>query len=157
MSPWPRSKTTESSPFTNTGVDYFGPLYIKNGGNRKKVWIGLFTCIVVRAAHLEVVEDRTAEHFLEAFRRFIARRGKPNKIISDNATTFKAAKNTIDIAQNDITRDHEVNDNNLKVKHDEKTTQEQDKNNETAKRNRPGQRAAQEARDKIVGQNLLDD
>ena len=33
MSPWPRSKTTESSPFTNTGVDYFGPLYVKNGGN----------------------------------------------------------------------------------------------------------------------------
>ena len=50
----------------------------------------------------------TAEHFLEAFRRFIARRGKPNKIISDNATTFKAAKNTINIAWNDITRDPEV-------------------------------------------------
>ena len=50
-----------------------------------------------------------------------------------------------------------LNDNNLKVKHDEKTTQEQDKNNETAKRNRPVRRAAQEARHKIVGQNLLDD
>ena len=58
--------------------------------------------------HLEVVEDMTAEHFLEAFRRFIARRGKPNKIISDNAATFKAAKNAIDIAWNDITRDREV-------------------------------------------------
>ena len=50
----------------------------------------------------------TAEHFLEAFRRFTARRRKPNKIISDNATTFKAAKNSVDIAWNDITRDHEV-------------------------------------------------
>ena len=49
------------------------------------------------------------------------------------------------------------NDNNLKVKHDEKTTQEQDKNNETVKLNRPVRRAAQEARDKIVRQNLLDD
>ena len=37
MSPWPRSKTTESSPFTNTGVDYFGPLYVKNRGYQKKV------------------------------------------------------------------------------------------------------------------------
>ena len=44
----------------------------------------------------------------------------------------------------------------MKVKHDEKTTQEQDKNNETAKCNRPVRRAAQEARDKIVRQNLLD-
>ena len=50
-----------------------------------------------------------------------------------------------------------LNDNNLKVKHGEKTTQEQDKNNETAKRNRPVRRAAQEAGDKIIGQNLSDD
>ena len=49
-----------------------------------------------------------AKHFLEAFRRVIARRGKPNKIISDNAATFKAAKNTIDIAWDDITRVREV-------------------------------------------------
>ena len=45
----------------------------------------------------------------------------------------------------------------LKVKHEEKNTQEQDKNNETAKRNRHVRRTAQEARGKIVGQNLLDD
>ena len=50
-----------------------------------------------------------------------------------------------------------LSDNNLKVKHDEKTTQEQDKNNETRKHNRPVLRAAQEVRDKIVGQNLLED
>ena len=49
----------------------------------------LFTCIAVRAVHLKVVEDMKAKHFLEAFRRFIARRGKPNKIISDNATLLK--------------------------------------------------------------------
>ena len=54
--------------------------------------------------------------------------------------------------------DNLVNDNNLKVKHDKKTTQEQDKNNETAKRNGPVRRAAQKARGKkIVGQNLLED
>ena len=52
--------------------------------------------------------------------------------------------------------DNLLNDNNLKVKYDEKTTQEQDKNNVTAKRNRPVSRAAQEARDKTVGQNLLE-
>ena len=67
MSPWPGSKMTESSTFANTGVDYFVPLYVKNGGNRKKVWISLFTCTAVRAVHLEAVEDMTAEHFLEVF------------------------------------------------------------------------------------------
>ena len=49
-----------------------------------------------------------AEHFLEAFRSFIARRGKPNKISSDNATSFKASKNTVNIAWNNNTRDREV-------------------------------------------------
>ena len=53
--------------------------------------------------------------------------------------------------------DNLLNHNNLKVKHDENTTQEQDKNNVTAKGNRPIWRTAQEARDKIVGQNLLED
>ena len=67
-------------------------MYVKNGANQKKVSICLFTCITVRAVHLEMVEDMTAEHFLEGFRRFIARTGKPNKIISDNAATFKDAK-----------------------------------------------------------------
>ena len=80
----------------------------KIGESRKKVWICIFTCIAVHAVHLEVVEDMTEEHFLEAFRRFIARRRKSNKIISDNATTFKVAENTIDIAWNDITKDREV-------------------------------------------------
>ena len=53
--------------------------------------------------------------------------------------------------------DNLLSDNNLKVKHDEKTTQEQDKNNVTAKCNRPVRSAAQETRDKIVAQNLLQD
>ena len=44
----------------------------------------------------------TAEHFLKALRRFVARRGKPDEIISDNATQFKAAKNTIDLAWENI-------------------------------------------------------
>ena len=43
----------------------------------------------------------------------------------------------------------------MKGKHDERTTQEQNKNNEIAKLNRPVRRAAQEARDKIVGQNQI--
>ena len=67
MSPRPRSKTTESSPFTNTGVDYVDLLYVKNGGNQKKVWMFLFTYSAVRAVHLEVVEDMKAEHFSKHF------------------------------------------------------------------------------------------
>ena len=54
------------------------------------MYICLFTCAVVRAIHLELVEDQTTDAFLRAFRRFISRRGVPECIISDNAKTFKA-------------------------------------------------------------------
>ena len=41
-------------------------------------------------------------------RRFIARRGKPNEIISDNASQFKVAKNAIDLAWENLVKDPDV-------------------------------------------------
>ena len=109
MSPWPKSKLTRSIPFQETGLDYFGPLYVKQpDGSQQKVWVCLFTCVVVRAIHLEIVNDMTAEQFIMALHRFIARRGKPNHIISDNAPQFKLSKSTIDVTWNDVITDAEV-------------------------------------------------
>lgn len=42
---WPKCKVAMSSPFLNTGIDYFWPLYTKIGTNQKIVWACLFTCI----------------------------------------------------------------------------------------------------------------
>ena len=98
MAPWPKIKVKESPAFTHIGLDYFGPLYVKNGTIRSKAWVCIFTCIAVRAIHPELVEDVTAAQFLDCLRRFIARRGKPDEIISDNAPQFKVAKNAIDLA-----------------------------------------------------------
>ena len=49
----------------------------------------------MRAIHLDLVPDMTAESFIHSFKRFTARRGFPHKIISDNGKTFKAAAKTI--------------------------------------------------------------
>ena len=49
----------------------------------------LFNCAFSRAVHLEVTSDLTAENLLLAAKRFISRRGKSTKFISDNAKTFK--------------------------------------------------------------------
>ena len=57
MVPWQKSKSTMSTPFTITGIDCFGPLYVKGCTNLKKVWVCLFTYIAVRAVHLELVKD----------------------------------------------------------------------------------------------------
>ena len=60
--------------------------------DNKKVYIALFTCAVSRAVHLELVTDLSTDTFLHAFGRFISRRGICNVIYSDNARTFKRAK-----------------------------------------------------------------
>ena len=80
----------------------------------------------------------------------------PNRSILQRSIMYLYPIERNDEEPNKKNEDNLLNDNNLKVKHEEKTTQEQEKNNETAKRNRSVRRAAQKARHKIVGQNLLD-
>jgi hypothetical protein len=84
----------QSFPFATTGVDYFGPLLVRQVFDEKdlnmyKVWVVLYTCAVTRAVHLDVVPDLSASAFLRSLKRFIGRRGVPNLMISDNATCFK--------------------------------------------------------------------
>ena len=108
MPPWPAKKVIASPPFSYTGLDYFGPLYARDERVISKRWVCLYTCLVTRAIHLEIVNDLSASEFLEAFRRFISRRGKPIEIISDNASQFKMAKTIIERAWVNITIDDTV-------------------------------------------------
>ena len=89
--PLPGFRVEEAPPFTFTGVDFAGPLYVKGEAGMKKVWIRLYTCCVVRAVHLDLVSDQTTPAFLRCFKRFVARRGLPLQMVSDNGKTFKAA------------------------------------------------------------------
>ena len=83
-------------PFVNTGMDYFGHLEVKVGGRSEKRWICIFTCLVVRAVHLEVISSMDTDACVTAVRRFIARRGQPLTILSDNGTNFVGAKREFD-------------------------------------------------------------
>ena len=105
---WPAKKVTRSPPFTYTGLDYLGPLYVKSKKGKKKVWVSLFTCIVVRAIHLKIVSDMSADMFLLALRRFVSRRGKPDEIILDNASQFKVTKDVVDASWKKIIQDESV-------------------------------------------------
>ena len=80
----------------------------RNNEENKKVWVSLFTCLIVRAIHLEIVGDLTAEEFLMALQSFISRQGKPDKTISDNIAQFKLVKSATDIAWKKITKDPTV-------------------------------------------------
>ena len=91
----PAVRVSDDPPFTHTGLDFAGPLYVRCGANpaiseeNTKSYICLFTCASTRAIHLELTLKLDVNSFLLAFRRFIARRGLPATLISDNATTFK--------------------------------------------------------------------
>jgi hypothetical protein len=58
-----------------------------------KGYIAMFVCLAVKAIHLEVVTSLTTDAFIAALRRFIARRGTPSTIYSENGTNFNGAAN----------------------------------------------------------------
>ncbi|KAK6744383.1 hypothetical protein RB195_011221 [Necator americanus] len=92
----PPERVNRSRPFQKVGLDYLGPLYYRNQlHSQAKIWICLFTCVATRSVHLELVHNNTAFEFLLAFRCFIARRGTLDLIISDNATTFRSANDSL--------------------------------------------------------------
>ncbi|MCP3857689.1 MAG: transposase family protein, partial [Actinomycetia bacterium] len=55
----------------------------------------IFTCMNVRAIHLEKLNTLETESFINGMRRFISRRGLPKKIFSDNGTNFVGANSEI--------------------------------------------------------------
>ena len=96
MADLPKSRVAyQEPPFSNCGIDLFGPLYIKQGRKRLKRWVALFTCLTVRCIHLEVVESPDTNDFINAFRRFTNRRGCPAEVFSDCGSNFKGATNEL--------------------------------------------------------------
>ncbi len=96
----PNYRVSEDPPFSHTGMDFAGPLYVKglkhdesstSKPTSNKVWVLLLTCAARRAVHLELVRGLDVPTFLLAIRRFVSRRGLPATFISDNAKTFKGA------------------------------------------------------------------
>lgn len=92
-------------PFEITGLDFAGSLYVKDGvGQKQKVYILLFTCAVIRTVHLEMTFGLSAEDIVRGLRRFVARRGFPKKIYSDNACSFRRTAQEIkEVARNSET------------------------------------------------------
>lgn len=85
-------------PFLNVGIDFAGPFFIRPQPRSKvsqKNYVAVFTCFVTRCVHLEVVIDLSTSAFLQCFRRFLARRGIPKYISTDNATNFIGARSEL--------------------------------------------------------------
>ena len=92
MADLPEERLGDSTAFTNAGVDYFGLFIVKIGGRNEKRVCCLFTCLTMRAVHIEVVPKLDTDSCLNAIMRFIAGRGIPSTIISDNWKNFVRAE-----------------------------------------------------------------
>jgi hypothetical protein len=71
--------------FYKTGMDHFGPFEVHRGN---KVWELLLICLTTGAVHCKPVDTLFVDSHLNALDRFVARRGKPRRIRSDQGRTF---------------------------------------------------------------------
>jgi hypothetical protein len=99
MGELPETRITISRPFTNIGIDYCGPFFIKERRDRNhrkiKVYVAIFVCLATEAVHIELVSDLTTDAFIAALRRFISRREHCATISSDNGINFVGANHEL--------------------------------------------------------------
>lgn len=65
--------TSDKPPFSYVGVDYFGPFMVKRGRSQVKRYGCIFTCLVIRAIHIEISHSLDTDSFINALQRFMAR------------------------------------------------------------------------------------
>ena len=93
MADLPVDRLESSDIFTFSCVDYYGPFYIKEKRSELKRYGVLFTCMSSRAIHLETANSMTTDSFINAYRRFIGRRGPISQLRSDQGSNFIGTKN----------------------------------------------------------------
>ncbi|XP_073835822.1 uncharacterized protein [Musca autumnalis] len=94
----PIDRLRAQRPFLVTGVDFCGPFmtsYRIRGKSPYKTYIAVFVCFSSKATHLELVSDLSANNFILCLKRFVGRRGIPQKLFCDNATNFVGAHNKL--------------------------------------------------------------
>ena len=76
MADLPRERLSqEPPPFTNCGIDMFGPILVKEDRKEMKRYECLFTCLSSRAIHIECTSPLSTDAFIQALQRFVSRRG----------------------------------------------------------------------------------
>ena len=80
--------TPGQSPFTSVGIDCFGPLRVRRGRSLVKRYGVIFTCLAIRAVHIEVAHSLETDSFLMALRRFTAKRGQVKEVRSKKDTNL---------------------------------------------------------------------
>ena len=104
MADLPQERLSKNNQFVfeTTGRDFIGPFPVKIDGKLSSHYLLLFTCRVVREVHLEVSNDLSTDSTINCIRRFVSRRGKPNKFISDWGKSFVGSNNSLQSSIADV-------------------------------------------------------
>ena len=74
-------RLNDCRPFVTTGIDNFGPVYVKNVSAQSdktyKAWMTLYTCATSRAIILDVTPGMDPSVLKQSIKRFISRQGSP--------------------------------------------------------------------------------
>lgn len=108
----PLDRTEGTHPFQVVGVDFAGPVkYRKGGKSEGKAYIAVYACSLCRALYLDLLHSLETQEFLLSLKKFIARKGRPNKVYSDNGTTFVGAARWLETVNKDEKLHHFLNQN----------------------------------------------
>lgn len=95
MAELPKERVEVSAPFSYCGMDVFGPFIIKRARKEYKRYGLILTCLSSRAVHIEMLEDLSADTFINALRCFISLRGAIRQLHCDHGTNFVGARNEL--------------------------------------------------------------
>ena len=106
----PEIRLKGGNVFATTGIDHFGTLYCQSNfrgdtideDEVHKCHVVLYTCASSRGIILDLVPDTSAKEFINSSKRFIPRRGCPQKILSDNGGAFTATETQKFVAERNV-------------------------------------------------------
>ena len=113
MASLPEERLIPGYPFEYTGVDYLGPYLVKVRRSPEKRWICLFTCMKIRAVHLEVAYELSSSAFINCLSCFVARQPGVRHMFSDNGTNFVGVNKELISSLSEWSREIDVNQQQL--------------------------------------------
>ncbi|XP_061719287.1 uncharacterized protein LOC133526611 [Cydia pomonella] len=112
MGDLPSYRISKLKAFSSAAVDFGGPFDIALGrgrGNKTyKGYICVFVCTATKAIHTELVTELSSDAFLAALRRFVARRGRCSRLVSDQGKNFVGANNILQRLVKDAAAHHTI-------------------------------------------------
>ena len=82
--------------FSVTGIGFAGPVFCLDY-RKKKFYVCLFVCGVIRAIHLELADSLISYDFILSFHRFCALKRIPSVVYSDNGKNFIAGQRILSL------------------------------------------------------------